>query len=148
MSRIALVVLSQRSWQSLCAMLLLCSVANAQVPGPPRLTIVSAASYESQAVAPNSIVTLFGNALSLHTHVAETPPLPLQLGGTRVTLKDARNVEHAAALFFVSPTQINAPLAAFCYRITMDTCAVLAASSLIRRDRASGPRWLRLNNLV
>jgi uncharacterized protein (TIGR03437 family) len=108
MLRIALGILSRRSWQSLCvALMLLCSVANAQVPGRPSLSIVSAASYESQAVAPDSIATIFGNLLAEVPIVAESQPLPLRLGVTTVMVKDARNIEHAAGLFFVSPTQIN-----------------------------------------
>ncbi len=95
-------------WQAVCAALALLScVAQAQVPQVPRLAIVSAASYEAQAVAPDSIAAIFGPGLSVQTLTATTQPLPQRLGTTTVTVKDARNVEHAAGLFFVSPTQIN-----------------------------------------
>jgi uncharacterized protein (TIGR03437 family) len=39
--------------------------------------------------------------------VAETLPLPLELSGTRVVVRDSAGVERLAPLFFVSPGQVN-----------------------------------------
>jgi uncharacterized protein (TIGR03437 family) len=91
---------------SLLAAGLVCQWAPAQVPERPRVAVVSAASYEAP-IAPDSIAALFGSNLASSTLSAATQPLPLRLGTTSVTLKDARDVTHSAGLFFVSPTQIN-----------------------------------------
>jgi uncharacterized protein (TIGR03437 family) len=68
---------------------------------------VSAASYIGPELASNSIAAAFGSALSTTTQVAATSPLPTELGGTRVTIRDGISTEQAAQLFFVSPQQIN-----------------------------------------
>jgi uncharacterized protein (TIGR03437 family) len=76
----------------------LASAAEAQ-----NLRIVNAASLSPVSIAPGSIFTIFGNRLaagvSLATNVV-TPPT--SLGGVTVTIGGS-----AAALFYVSPTQIN-----------------------------------------
>jgi uncharacterized protein (TIGR03437 family) len=68
------------------------------------LTVVSAASY-TPAVAPESIVSLFGSGLAPST-VVGTPngsgALPLELAGVRVAING-----RTAQLYFVSPLQIN-----------------------------------------
>ena len=68
---------------------------------------VSAASYQSAALAPDAIVAGFGNGLSAATQTATTLPLPTTLAGTTVTVRDSAGIERMAPLFFVSPTQIN-----------------------------------------
>lgn len=68
---------------------------------------VSAASYEATAIAPDSIVAAFGTGLATAVEVAATVPLPTQLAGTTVKIKDSANVERLAPLFFVAPQQIN-----------------------------------------
>jgi uncharacterized protein (TIGR03437 family) len=68
---------------------------------------VNAASYASGAVATESIVSLFGTNLATATQVGSTLPLPTQLAGTTVKVKDSAGSERLAPLFFVSPTQIN-----------------------------------------
>jgi uncharacterized protein (TIGR03437 family) len=45
--------------------------------------------------------------MSGSTQVAVSTPLPTELGGTTVKVKDKFNVEWPCPLFFVSPTQIN-----------------------------------------
>ena len=72
-----------------------------------RGTGVSAASFSGAALAPNSIVALFGAGLAKETTVAATQPLPTDLAGTRVTVLDAAGTSRAAQLFFVSPGQVN-----------------------------------------
>ena len=66
------------------------------------LAVVSAASYRSDALAPDSIVAAFGTNLAVRADIARTLPLPLELAGTSVTVNGL-----PAPLFFVSPTQIN-----------------------------------------
>jgi uncharacterized protein (TIGR03437 family) len=71
------------------------------------LTTVSAASYEGQTLAAESIVAAFGTDLAPVTQAASSTPLPATLAGTAVKVKDSLGTERAAPLFFVSPTQVN-----------------------------------------
>ena len=75
--------------------------------GAAPLASVSAASYAGEAIASESIVAAFGNELAASVLAANTSPLPINLGGTTVTLRDSANKEFFAPLFFVSPSQIN-----------------------------------------
>lgn len=68
---------------------------------------VSAASYSGVKLAPESIAALFGASLSNQTQAAASLPLPTELAGASVRVKDSANVEHPAPLFFASPGQIN-----------------------------------------
>lgn len=68
---------------------------------------VSAASYLGITLSPDQIVSSFGNGLALITKAATTLPLPTNIQGTEVRVQDSNGVERLAALFFVSPTQIN-----------------------------------------
>lgn len=70
-------------------------------------THVSAASYRSATLAPESIIAAFGNNLATATLGATTVPLPTSLAGTTVKVRDALGMERLAPLFFVSPTQVN-----------------------------------------
>ena len=70
---------------------------------------VSAASYESAAIAPDAIVAAFGTKLATGVFAAEDADqataglqLPTSLGGTTVRVNG-----QAAGLFFVSPNQVN-----------------------------------------
>jgi uncharacterized protein (TIGR03437 family) len=67
---------------------------------------VSAASLRAGALAPESIATAFGSALSKATEAASGDPPPT-LGGTSVTIRDSAGIERPAPLFYVSPGQIN-----------------------------------------
>jgi uncharacterized protein (TIGR03437 family) len=79
----------------------------------PGIANVSAASFglsiqsRQETLARASIVALFGKDLSPVTQAATQLPLPTELGGVTVKIKDSFGSEHAAPLFFVSPTQIN-----------------------------------------
>jgi uncharacterized protein (TIGR03437 family) len=73
---------------------------------PPRVRGVSAASY-SPRVAPESIVTAFGSDLVAATEAASGVRLPAVLAGTSVKVTDSAGTERAAALYFVSPTQMT-----------------------------------------
>ncbi|MDQ3011393.1 MAG: M12 family metallopeptidase [Acidobacteriota bacterium] len=70
------------------------------------LASISAASYNGELAA-ESIVAAFGLNLAPSTAIAMTLPLPTQLAGVTVKVKDAEGVERDAPLFFVSPNQIN-----------------------------------------
>jgi uncharacterized protein (TIGR03437 family) len=68
------------------------------------LRVVNAASLSSVSVAPGSIITIFGTTLTTGIAVANNAQSPpTSLGGVTVTIGGT-----AAALFYVSPTQINA----------------------------------------
>jgi uncharacterized protein (TIGR03437 family) len=75
--------------------------ANGQSGGT--VTTVSAASFAANAaVAADSIVSAFGKNLATRTEAASRQPLPTTLAGTQVKVNG-----QAAALFFVSPEQVN-----------------------------------------
>ncbi len=69
---------------------------------PPERAFVNAASFTS-AVAPGSLVTIFGEGLANETASAQVSPLPKDLAGTTVSISDT-----ALPLVYVSPGQINA----------------------------------------
>lgn len=71
------------------------------------LTAVSAASVTAGPVAADSLVSAFGAGLAPAAKGAETIPLPLNLEGTTVVVRDARGTERQAGLSFVSPGQVN-----------------------------------------
>jgi uncharacterized protein (TIGR03437 family) len=68
---------------------------------------VSAASFSGATLAAESIVAAFGTGLATTTSAATTIPLPTQLAGTQVSIKDSAGVERLAPLFFVAPNQVN-----------------------------------------
>lgn len=77
----------------------------APAAGAPRLAdggLVNAASFQGAALAPGSLVSLFGERLSSGTAAATTLPLPAELGAVSVHING-----RAAPLLFVSPAQIN-----------------------------------------
>ena len=71
-----------------------------------QLTSVSAASYSS-TLSPEGIVVGFGTGLAKATQVVTALPLPTSLGGTSVSVRDSLGVSRTAALFYVSPQQVN-----------------------------------------
>ena len=64
--------------------------------------VVNAASFSSISFAPNSLVTVFGTALSSSAAQARSLPLPTSLGGVTVNLSGT-----LCPILFVSPTQVN-----------------------------------------
>jgi len=69
---------------------------------------VSAASFAAGGpLATESIAAAFGSDLAAGTQVASTPPLPMELAGVSLKVKDGAGTERLVPLFFVSPTQIN-----------------------------------------
>jgi uncharacterized protein (TIGR03437 family) len=75
--------------------------------GTPAVVSLSAASFAAGPAAPESIVAGFGTNLAASTQVANGLPLPTQLAGVSVRVRDRMGIERAAPLFFVSPNQIN-----------------------------------------
>jgi uncharacterized protein (TIGR03437 family) len=74
----------------------------------PVVVSVSAASFAAGGMlAPESIVAAFGSNLANSTQAASAQPLPTELAGASVRVRDSAGVERLAPLFFVSPGQIN-----------------------------------------
>lgn len=71
------------------------------------VSCASAASFSWSALAPESIAAAFGTDLATTSEAASMTPLPIELGGTSVRVRDRAGAEHPAHLYFVSPTQIN-----------------------------------------
>lgn len=71
------------------------------------LAVVSAASYDAKSVAVEGIVSAFGSNLAAAPVAADTLPLPTELGGARVVVRDASGIERPAPLFYVSNSQVN-----------------------------------------
>ncbi len=78
-----------------------------KLSAPRVATTVSAASYLGAKIACEGIASAFGAELSTTTQSANAIPLPTNLGGTSVKVKDSLGVERDAPIFFTSPTQIN-----------------------------------------
>lgn len=72
-----------------------------------RVVNVSGASFKQEAIATESIISAFGTGMANAALEAKTLPLPTELAGTRVYVRDSANVERPAPLFFSSPLQIN-----------------------------------------
>jgi uncharacterized protein (TIGR03437 family) len=72
------------------------------------LASVSAAHFRAgNQLASESISAAFGSDLAVLTQVNTATPLPTNLAGTQVMVRDSAGAERAAPLFFISPTQIN-----------------------------------------
>ncbi len=72
---------------------------------PKALGNVSAASFQSGPVAPESMVSALGFDLGTAPLSAEPPPITL--GQTTVSVVDSKGISRFAPLFYVSPSQIN-----------------------------------------
>jgi uncharacterized protein (TIGR03437 family) len=71
-------------------------------------TTVSAASFAPDSVfATEAIAAGFGTGLSQNMVPAPSVPLPTELDGTQVQIRDAGNTTQPAPLFIVTPQQIN-----------------------------------------
>ena len=71
------------------------------------VTSVSAASFVGGELASEQIVAAYGTGLATTTLPATTLPLPTNLGGTTVSVRDSQGMSRLAPLFFVSPLQVN-----------------------------------------
>jgi len=80
---------------------------DADLPPIGTIASVSAASYSPLGLASEAIIASFGSGLAATTSNATTLPLPTELAGTTVKIKDIAGIERLAPLFFVSPQQVN-----------------------------------------
>src|SRR6266404_5888990 len=76
-------------------------------PAVGSLAIVSAASFTGDSVAPDSIVSAFGQGLAAAILVPVPGEYPTNLGGVSVRANDSAGVSRLAQIYFVSPGQIN-----------------------------------------
>ncbi|MGH9843478.1 MAG: hypothetical protein ACREEM_32470 [Blastocatellia bacterium] len=91
-----------------------------------RAATVSAASFRP-SIASRAIVAAFGPNLATRGAMAGGQPLPTELAGTTVRVRDSLGVERLALLFFVSAEQVN-------YQIPAGTAAGLAAITITNAD--------------
>jgi uncharacterized protein (TIGR03437 family) len=68
---------------------------------------VQSAAAVSNAVAPNSLASMYGTNLASMTALAGTQPLPLTLGQITLAVIDSQGMQRAAPLVYVSTSQIN-----------------------------------------
>jgi uncharacterized protein (TIGR03437 family) len=73
----------------------------------PQTMTVSAAAYRSDAIATESIATVFGAGFASTTTQAPGPLLPTTLDGVSLRVHDALGDDRLAPLFYASPTQLN-----------------------------------------
>ncbi len=73
----------------------------------PAVATVSAASFGGRTVAPESIASTFGSGLGVSVASAASLPLPVELGGTRVSITDSAGTTRETPLFYVSTDQVN-----------------------------------------
>jgi uncharacterized protein (TIGR03437 family) len=94
-----------------------------------RAATVSAASFTAR-IADKAIVAAFGKDLATRNASAASLPLPTNLGGTTVRVRDSNGVERLAPLFAVSAEQIN-------YQIPAGTAAGTASITITNADGIS-----------
>ena len=107
----------------------------AQAPNLPANSVVNGGSFRpatdpNGAIAPGTIVAIFGSNLASATQVALSVPLSTTLLDTSVTF-NAGSSSFPAPLFFVSTNQINAQVP---FEVPAGTGAVTVQ---VRRDRKS-----------
>jgi uncharacterized protein (TIGR03437 family) len=78
---------------------------------PGLATTVSAASFSGPELAREAIVAAYGSGLATSSQAAGSLPLPTDLAGTTIKIRDNIGNERLAPLFFVSPQQANFQIA-------------------------------------
>jgi len=97
--------------------------------GTPTAASVSAASFAAGGMlAPESIAAARGANLGTGTLTASSYPLPTELAGATVKVRDRAGAERLAPLIFVSPTQIN-------YQVPAGTAIGLATVTISNGSR-------------
>jgi uncharacterized protein (TIGR03437 family) len=109
--------------------------------GQISVTTVSAASFETAALAPGAIAAAFGTSLATQVQAATTVPLPTTLAGTTVTIRDSASVDRQAQLFFVSPNQVN-------LLIPPQTAAGAATITIRSGDGATSTGVMQINTVA
>ena len=102
---------------------------------------VSAASFIEAELTSEMIVASFGNGLANATLSANTIPLPDELAGTRVRVKDNAGTERLAKLFFISPTQLN-------YLIPKDTSIGIAMVTVTSGDNIVSSSAIQISTVA
>jgi uncharacterized protein (TIGR03437 family) len=97
------------------------------LPQAGAVASVSAASFNLLGLTSEGITASFGTDLATASVGATTLPLPTQLAGTTVKIKDRAGAERLAPLFFVSPVQVN-------YQIPPGTAAGAATVTISSGD--------------
>ncbi|MGH9768265.1 MAG: S8 family serine peptidase, partial [Blastocatellia bacterium] len=87
------------------------SYANAVITIGRTVASVSAASFSGTGLAAESIASAFGSLLATRVEVASSQPLPTNMAGTTVRVKDSSGMVRLSPLFFISPAQINYQIA-------------------------------------
>jgi uncharacterized protein (TIGR03437 family) len=102
-------------------------IAPDALPYAEPLITLSAANYLPLAAA-DSFVSGFAQNLATSPERAKSVPLPTNLGGVSVRVKDSAGVERTAPLFYVSPSQIN-------YLVPSGTANGIASVEVVRHDQ-------------
>jgi len=106
-------------------------------PSSVPLAVSNAASGNASAVAPGSLVSVYGSNLSTSTATANAFPLPSTLGGASVAINGL-----AAPILYASPTQLNiqipfqAPAGSATVTVSVNSAAIATSSIPIQ---ASAP---------
>jgi len=108
------------------------AAAGGMITVTPRVvTSVSAASYDTSGLASDSIAAAFGANLATVTQVAGILPLPTEIAGTRVKVRDSAGIERLAPLFFVSAGQVN-------YQVPPGTATGMATVQIVTGTETVG----------
>ncbi|MBS1807122.1 MAG: glycoside hydrolase [Acidobacteria bacterium] len=105
------------------------------------VTSVSAASYRRVVLARGAIASAFGTNLATASGSATGTPLPTNLAGTTVTVKDSLGRQRFASLFYVSPTQVN-------YQIPADTATGTAKVEINSPGIPAQTEFIQITNVM
>jgi uncharacterized protein (TIGR03437 family) len=83
------------------------SVMRVDLKIPPVVSIVNSASFQAGPVAPQQLVTAFGEGFAAQTITAPIQPLPTMLGDTSILITDNKGTASPAPLYYVSPGQAS-----------------------------------------
>ncbi len=103
--------------------------------------VTNAASFAEGAVAPGSIVSLFGQSLSTETVSATETPLPTTLGGLTLSITDSTGTSRECPQFLSSPAQCN-------FLIPAGTATGQATLTVSRDDGAAATIALLVNRVA
>jgi uncharacterized protein (TIGR03437 family) len=111
-------------------------------PAPvPLLTSVSAASFDGERVAPESLVSGFGADLAAGSEAAQAVPLPTSLAGSSLEIADSAGTKHTPGLLFISPSQVN-------YLMPRNVANGLATATLSAANGAKSRGYLNVQSVA
>jgi len=111
------------------------------VPSAAGPSNANAASLQTGSVAVESIVSAFGTSLATTTASATGAPLPTNLGGTTVVVKDATGTSRSAPLFYVSSGQVN-------YQVPAGTSSGNATVTIASADGTTSSAALPISTIA